>query len=76
MKNLLKTSGLILALCFSVYCFCFINTQAVNTAEPITKSQTTIQEVDDSEKKTDVYFPDLKFVAKVSQVLSQIFKVI
>jgi len=76
MNNLIKSALLCLSICFSVFCFCFLNTQSTALSSQPTLMQAEAEMIDQAEqKKGDTYFIDLYIVAKTYKLASRIFSV-
>jgi hypothetical protein len=74
MNNRIKSTGLFLTLCFSVFCFCYLNSEA---AVPVHSAE--MQEITESVSETDtktneVLLPDLRLVESVSQFAIRLFR--
>ena len=77
MKNNLKTIYLISTLCFSIFCFCYLNFSAANTSELPSDIPGITKTVMDTKSETnEILLPDLRFVESASQFLARLFKVL
>jgi len=76
MKNILRTTAITLALSFSIYCFCYINTQDFTGSEPLTNVELKIEDLEETDQKNETYFPDLAVVEKIANLFTKILKVI
>jgi len=75
MKNKIQTSSLILFLCLSVFCFCYLNFGAANTT-PITPELPTISEsvIETEPETSEILLPDLRFVERSTEFLGRLFR--
>jgi len=75
MRRILTKVALVLTICFSLFCFSYLNTQPNNQIAQTDTSQLVKPDVTPDQDSDEMFLPDLAIIEKIALIVKRVSKV-